>query len=140
MKRNSKPASKWRKATLYPAANRETFAVNFRDPRSGGKRVNRGLGMSDRNEAQRICNDLDRLLNNADFWNIKHPAIPGLHPKAVEIFFDGAAVPTSTVDITVQVDFVKPFNEEEIASQFDEVVVGFVKPEELAELHAKYEN
>ena len=84
----------------YLASNRPSYCTTFTHPIKK-KRLNRSLGTTDPTEAKEICVHLERIVNNAKLWNIKRRRLHSLHPRAVEIFFDGQKLPPlkSTVAI-----------------------------------------
>jgi hypothetical protein len=86
------------RATLSPAGpGRASWCVIFRHPvKVGpdgkiGKRVRRGLGTSDRAEAQRLVDQANILLNNDSLWTPAARALAekrGIDPRIVEAFYD----------------------------------------------------
>jgi energy-coupling factor transporter ATP-binding protein EcfA2 len=76
---------------------RERFSVIFRHPvrldgnGKPGRRVRRGLGTSDPDEADRIVAEIDTLLGNEEYWSptARPVAEDRFDARAVAAFFDG---------------------------------------------------
>jgi energy-coupling factor transporter ATP-binding protein EcfA2 len=84
-------------ATLSQSQGREGWSVIFRHPvlkdRASGKagrRVRRGLGTREKNEAERLIEQLNRILQEPSHWEISAKARADLQfdPRVVEIFYD----------------------------------------------------
>jgi integrase len=96
--------------TAYQATGRHGYCTTFVHP-CNGKRINRGLGTNDPTEAKQVCLHLERLVNNPKYWSLKHKILHALHPKAVEIFFEGKKPAAISKKVIVPDSFFYPGTE-----------------------------
>jgi hypothetical protein len=90
---------------------RDRYSVIFRhpvrlDPTTGrpGRRVRRGLGTSDGQEADALVAELDMLLSTEEYWNLsaRGTAEGRFDPRVVSAFFDGMELATLAPSVVLR--------------------------------------
>ncbi len=90
------------KASRSGDSSRKGWSVLFRhpldlDPKGNPRRTRRGLGTRDPGQADRLVDQINRLLKEPEYWTLaaKERAVRelGLEPRVVEIFYERAEPP-----------------------------------------------
>jgi len=80
--------------TYYQPQSRKVFCTSYFNPMRA-KRENKSLATRDETDAKDICVDIERICNESEWWNLDHPVLHTLNPRAVIIFFGEKPHPIS---------------------------------------------